>query len=339
MGTAAALWSAYRMRWKRRRLLFRAVRKRWQIKPLVKRTTAIRPDDILLFATIRNEADRLPFFLDHYRKLGVGHFLFVDNGSDDGTLALLRDQTDVSLWKSDHSYKLSRFGMDWLTLLLVRHGHGHWCLTVDADELLIYPDHETRPLPDLTAWLDAQGQRSFGALMLDLYPRGRVSAQTYAPGQDPTEILQWYDPEGYTTKYQADLDNLLIRGGVRGRKFFATEPERAPTLSKLPLVKWNRRFVYVSSTHSALPRRLNRVRGAGAETLPSGVLLHTKFLHTIIGKSREEKQRKEHFENSRLYEAYYDQLIADPDFHGVQSVRYVGWPGLAEAGLMRRGNW
>ena len=56
------------------------------------KTGQIAPDDILAMATVRNEVVRLPFFLDHYRKLGVGHFLFVDNGSDDGTRAYLEGQ-------------------------------------------------------------------------------------------------------------------------------------------------------------------------------------------------------------------------------------------------------
>ena len=52
--------------------------------------------------------------LDHHRKLGVRHFLIVDNASTDGTAQLL-DQPDISLWTTSASYKASRFGMDWLT--------------------------------------------------------------------------------------------------------------------------------------------------------------------------------------------------------------------------------
>lgn len=339
MMTASDLWSAYRMRWKRRRLLFRALRKRDQIRPLQDRSAAIGRGDILLFATVRNEAERLPFFMDHYRRLGVRHFLFVDNASDDGTGAYLAAQPDVSVWQTSHSYKLSRFGMDWLTVLLARHGHGHWCLTVDADEILVYPDWERRDLHALTGWLDRHRVPSFGAIMLDMYPKGRVSDETYAPGQDPAEVLQWFDAGGLRTSYQKDLANLLVRGGVRERMFFASQPDRAPTLSKLPLVKWNRRFVYVSSTHSALPRRLNAVRGDAAADQPSGVLLHSKFLPSIIAKSAEEKHRQEHFAVSTLYDRYYDALVGDPQFWTDQSLRYEGWEQLVDVGLMRRGQW
>ena len=156
--TGSSLVGRYKLRLRRKKLLWRAIQNRRQLSEIARRTDQIRPRDILLFASVRNESLRLPYFLEHYRNLGVRHFLIVDNDSDDETVALLRDQPDVSLWHTPGSYKDARFGMDWLTWLMRRYGHGHWTVTVDADELLIYPDHDSRPLPELTAWLDAQGQ-------------------------------------------------------------------------------------------------------------------------------------------------------------------------------------
>jgi len=317
----------------------RAVRKRRQLVEIKHVKHADGREKIYLFSTVRNEITRLPFFLDHYRAQGVRHFFFVDNDSDDGTTEMLCDQPDVSVWRTHHSYKLARFGMDWLTWLMMRHAHGHWCVTVDADELLVYPDSDQRHLCDLTRWLDENNRQSFGAVMLDLYPKGRIANATYRAGQDPTLTLNWFDAGNYHEKYQPALQNLLIRGGVRGRVFFATQPDKAPTLSKTPLVKWNRRYAYVSSTHSLLPRRLNAVRGATAVDMPSGVLLHTKFLDLVIEKSREEKTRQQHFENSALYQPYYDNLIANPDLWSPQSVQYKGPAQFLDLGLMSRGNW
>jgi len=117
MNISGELWHAYKLRWKRRRLLYRAIRKRHQLKSVVNRTGQINPDTILAVSTVRNEIVRLPYFLAHHRKLGVGHFLFVDNGSDDGTIEFLGKQPDVSLWVATDSYKESRFGVDWVTWL------------------------------------------------------------------------------------------------------------------------------------------------------------------------------------------------------------------------------
>jgi len=220
------LWGAYRLRWKRRRFLFRVWRKRGQISCKVDRTAQIRADAILAFSTVRNEIVRLPYFLDYYRGLGIDHFFFVDNGSDDGTTGYLADQPDVSLWVTNHSYRLSRFGVDWLGWLQWQYGHGHWCLTVDADELLVYPDCEARGLRELTGWLDDRGLPSFGAAMVDLYPKGPMTEAKYVPEQDPTEVLCWFDTGNYRSRTHHYYGNLWIQGGVRERVFFADEPDQ-----------------------------------------------------------------------------------------------------------------
>jgi glycosyltransferase involved in cell wall biosynthesis len=333
------LWQAFRLRLKRRALIARAIRKRRELTRVTNRTSAIRKGHILCTMVVRNEAVRLPHFLAHHRRLGVDHFLVVDNASTDGTAALLADQPDVSMWSTSGSYKASRFGLDWQNWLLLRHGHGHWCLTLDADELLVYPYWETRPLPALTRWLDEHGIESFGALMLDLYPEGRLSERDYRAGEDPLSILRWFDSGNYGVQVQPRMRNLWIQGGPRARLLFANDPRRAPTLNKIPLVKWHWRFAYVNSTHSALPVRLNAVYDETGGERISGVLLHTKFLHTIIEKSAEEKARRQHFADPSRFGDYYDGLIADPVLHCAASREYSGWRHLEALGLMSRGGW
>lgn len=334
-----SFWHAYRLRWKRRRFLFRIWRKRHQIAATADRTDQIGQDSILAFATVRNEMVRLPYFLDHYRKLGVDHFLFVDNDSDDGTAAYLAQQPDVSVWATKHSYRLARFGMDWLGWLQMQYGNGHWCLTVDADELLIYPHHEQRDLRALTAWLDGQGQASFGALMLDLYPKGPLGDATYTTGDDPTKTLGWFDADNYRHQVHRYYKNLWIQGGVRARIFFADEPARAPTLNKTPLVRWSWRYAYVSSTHQMLPIRLHDVFDFEGGRKASGVLLHTKFLPVIAEKSAEELVRGQHFENTALYQSYHQDLTRNPDLWYEGSCPYHGGAQLVDLGLMFKGDW
>ncbi len=329
---------AYRQRWKRRGLLWRALRARAALHAVADRTAAIRAQDILCFVTVRNEGLRLPFFLDHHRRLGVRHFLIVDNDSDDGSPAMLAAQPDVSLWRTSASYRGSRFGMDWINALLARHGSGHWCLTLDADEILIYPDWQARDLAALTAWLDARRAPAFAAFMLDLYPKGPLAQAVHRPGDDPVTVLPWFDASGYSREHQTRWHNVSIRGGVRRRVFFADWPAHAPHLHKTPLIRWHWRYAYLSSTHIALPRRLNR--GFHPGPLPTGVLLHTKFLPQVLEKSAEEKQRRQHFTHAERYDDYYDRLLANPDLWDPQiSVRYQGWQHLMALGLMQAGDW
>jgi len=120
------VWQSYRLRLQRKRWRIRAFRKRRELRPVADRTAQIKPDDLLVFSTLRNERIRLPFFLDYYRKMGVNHFFVVDNDSGDGSRQYLEDQPDVSLWHATASYKRARFGVDWLNWLQMKHAHGHW---------------------------------------------------------------------------------------------------------------------------------------------------------------------------------------------------------------------
>lgn len=330
---------AYRLRWKRRRLLWRAFRSRRALTVLADRTAAIRPGQVLAVTTLRNEALRLPWFLNYYRTLGVGHFLMVNNGSDDGSVEMLAAQPDVSLWQTGASYRDARFGLDWMTWLQIRHAHGHWCLMVDVDELLIYAHHDRRDLHALTGWLERQGRNCFGAHMLDLYPKGPVAAQTHAPGEDPLDVLHWFDAAPYRAQRQQPLGNLWVQGGARERMFFADDPRRSPTLNKIPLIRWDRRYAYVNSCHSALPRQLNAAYGGPGDSAPSGVLLHTKFLPDIVSRSAEEKTRQQHFHTPADFDHYYDDLTASPDFWTPSSTRFTGWRQLHDLGLLSPGGW
>ena len=330
---------AYQMRLRRKRLLIRALRKRRELTPVVKRTSKIRKGDTLVLTTLRNERIRLPYFLQYYRDRGIDHFLIVDNDSSDGSREFLADQPDVSVWHTASQYRRSRFGADWLNGLARRYGHGHWCLTVDPDEFLVYPFCDTRPLKALTDHLDTYRRKSYPALMLDMYPKGPFDAQPYAEGQDPLEIACWFDAGNYMISRNPEYHNLWIQGGPRGRIFFSNDPAKAPSVNKIPLIKWHRSYAYVDSTHMALPRALNHVYDREGGELPSGALLHTKFLHTFKEKAAEELVRKQHYKGSREYRAYHETVGQQPDLWCRFSERYINWRQLEILGLISPGNW
>lgn len=334
-----SIFSRYRLRLERKRWRIRAFRKRRELTPVVSRVSLISPGDILLYSTLRNERIRLPYFLRYYRDLGVDHFLFVDNDSTDGTREYLSRQPDVSVWESSHSYKRARFGVDWLTWLQGKYGHGHWTLTVDADEFFVYPFCDTRPMRALTDWLDASSIKAFSAMLLDMYPKGPIDAQPYRDGQDPFEIAAWFDSGNYLISRNNLYGNLWIQGGPRARMYFTDKPERAPALNKIPLVKWDRNYAYVRSTHMLLPRGLNQVYDDWGGEKASGCLLHAKFLDTFTAKAHEEMQRRQHYADSHEYKSYKAGMNDHPDLWCKWSERYINWRQLEILGLMSKGNW
>ena len=323
----------------RRRLQIRAFRKRRELVSSVDRTRSIGDGAVLAVVTIRNEKPRLPYFLDYYRQLGIDHFLFVDNGSVDGGHEMLADEPDVSLWRTEASYRKSRFGNDWLNWLRFLYGHGHWTLSVDADEFLIYPFCDSRPIQALCDWLDQSGHRAFGTMLLDMYPRGTWQDAVYRAGENPFEAASWFDPGNYMISRNARYGNLWIQGGPRARVYFDDAPEKAPSLNKIPLVRWDRRYTYVASTHMLLPRGLNLVYDdAGGEKM-SGCLMHAKFLDSLAEKAEEEVTRREHFARGREYDAYHRKSTGPNGLWSEWSEQYIDWRQLELLGLMSKGNW
>ena len=333
------LISSYRMRLRRRYWRLRALRRRRQLTTVRDRTRTIASGAILVASTMRNERVRLPYFLDYYRRLGAEHFLIIDNDSQDGTADYLQAQPDVSLWTTKASYARAAYGVDWLNWVLRQNAHRHWCLTVDVDEFLVYPFCDTRPLRALTDWLDAGQVRSFGAMLLDMYPKGPIGRRAYREGEDPIGIASWFDAGNYMIERNPLYGNLWIQGGVRARRFFGDDPWKAPALNKVPLVRWHRDYVYVSSTHALLPRGLNFTYDPAGGEKTTGLLLHAKFVSTFLDRAQEEAGRAEHYRNAAEYEAYAEGLDTETDLWCRASERFVNWKQLELMGLMSKGNW
>lgn len=301
-------------------------------------TAAIRPGDVLLFATLRNEAIRMPYFLEYYRRLGVRHFLLVDNQSDDDFAELVADMPDVSVWYTESSYRDANFGMHWLNALLRRYGCGHWCVTCDPDEFLVFPYQGDRQLPELAGHLEGLGRRSLCCVMLDMYGEQPVSGTQYERGADPFAVAPFFDGTGYVQDH-GWLREIKVMGGVRRRFFFSETPQLSPSIHKTPFVKWRYSYSYFLSMHQLVPEWLNIPHGKVANA-PTGCLMHFKYFSLVQEKVAEELVRKQHWDDSFEYRQYHSKLDSlEKSLVYEKSVRFRDWRQLVELGFMNRGQW
>ena len=302
-------------------------------------TGNIRKGDILLFCTLRNEAFRIPHFLEHYRAMGVRHFIFVDNGSDDEFQQTVRDDADISVWYTEASYKQSGFGMLWLNHLLRKYGCNHWCVVCDPDEFLVFPYSDQRNLYELTDFVACERRKSFFCLLLDMYSDLPVEETHYDADKLPAEVCPYFDSVGYVQTVNRRVLNIWVQGGVRRRVIFKNNPASAPALNKTPLVKWKWNYSYISSTHALVPRHLN-VPHHFNYLMPTGCLLHFKFFSVLQEKAAEEQVRNEHFMNSLEY-VHYDKHTSEKTSPLIyeKSAKYEDWRQLVRLGLMNIGKW
>jgi Glycosyl transferase family 2 len=88
------------------------------------------------YVVVRNERIRLERLLSYHRRIGVEHFLVVDNESTDGTSELLSNMQDLTCYSAVGSYKKARFGVNWVNFIASYSLRNRWVLILDADELL-----------------------------------------------------------------------------------------------------------------------------------------------------------------------------------------------------------
>lgn len=320
------------------------------------------PGELRLFTKCRNELLRLPAFLRHYRQLGVERFFFADNASTDGTFEYLTSQPDVHVFRTQGRFSEARGGTDWLNALLAQFGVGGWCVTVDVDELLVFPGAERVQLPALTRHLDATGAEALGCLLLDLYPEGRLRDAVYQSGAELIAAAPFFDASPYRTQPYHECPGFLTYGGVRERFFYpearandlkrrahvtayhrlllkaplvrelpqvrARRPVFPPCLTKVPLVRWERDTRYLNVNHFVSPRKV---------APESGVLLHFKLLGDFHARAQDEVARGEYYDGAIEFRRYSARLRDNPEavFMCELSTRFEDSEQLVRLGLMR----
>jgi len=282
------------------RAVVRTALRRAEVREVTRRP-GLATARIVAVLVVKDEAPRLPFVLEYYRRLGVDHFLVLDNRSTDGLRALLLPEQDVSLFAAEGVYGRARFGNDWVNGLLRRHCVDKWVLWIDADELLVFSERPEARLPELVDELERRGRRSLQALMLDMYSDRPAAENVVGPGEDPAAVCRLYDRSGYVRYTDPHTRTTWIKGGVRGRLFFSDDVWRGPALNKSPLVRWQPHYQFLKSAHELWPAHLN---GGGAPF--GGVLLHFKFTSTAARKMVDTELRSQHTAEYDAYDAVYE---------------------------------
>jgi hypothetical protein len=294
------------------------------------RNIPLDPTEIRAFMVVRNEALRLPFMLRHYFKRGVDRIFVLDNDSTDDTqsIALSFDNTHLFHTKDIFAHKGA-----WVDLLLRRYGGGCWCLVLDADEMIVYPDFEIISLRELCHFLDRRSFDALDCVLLDMYPDRPLTEVKYTREADPLLIASWFDKASYTEFDAGPSDwhasNILhqgpsrLLGGMRERVFGVQA-----CVSKLPLVKFRNSIALSLGAHLIQGARVADLRGA---------LLHFKFLDDFAANVRREIAREQYWNKAQEYKGYGAALSLDPNLNLMSPIseKFTSSSQLVALGVMR----
>jgi hypothetical protein len=306
--------------------------KQAQLTKIDARRIEFAPDDVLCIVGVKNDISRLPFFLEYHRKLGIDQFLYLDNGSDDGSTEYILSQDDCHCFHTEGSHFANNIDPpNWSNAVLNTFCKGHWCVVLDGDELLVYPGSEQLPLQNFCRFLDDTGADSMSAYMIDMYADGPASAFSYRQGQPFVEAAPFFDPKlGWFKPMPGSFPSMLMLGGVRERLFWRGRHSDPPCLSKVPLVKWRTGMRYLVAQHMINQAEFSPVTGA---------ILHFKFLTGFQLRTEVEMLDNAQVSEKSLEErqAYLTVLKEQPDLtiRNSSSVRFRDTKQLVDLGWIK----
>ena len=230
-------------------------------------------NELLVISVVRNGELYIKSFMDHYRAMGVTHFVFLDNGSTDQTLEMLCAQDGVTVLQTDAPYQ--KYENTMKRYLAERFSAGRWNLCADIDELFDYPFSDRLSLYDFLRYLNDNSYTAVLSQMLDMFSEVPLAELESKPDDLLKEKYIYYDISAirkteYRWSIRSNPDIKMHWGGVR-KAVFGTDNG----LTKSPLVLMDGNVKTFITWH--------HVKGARvADT--SCLLMHYPFVSSFCAK-------------------------------------------------------
>ena len=289
---------------------------------IVRKSEPGSPEKPIVVLCVKNDLQRIQMLVDHYRKLGIEKFAFLDNDSDDGTFEWLTEQADVDLFRCSEPYQ-TPVKEGWINRIVSYYGFDRWYIVTDSDELCTYIGAETHPIGDVIAYAKKNGIKRLKGLTLDMYPNGKLYRKTDHIQQD----YCWMD---YNTYYERDKQVGRVHynefwGGPRYRRM-----NSRITLSKWPVVYWEKGTIS-DSAHFQFPHDLL----PGCECCIG--ILHYKFidhdLETYKSRALDGSGFSSGLNHYKLYVGG-DEENGNPGFLFADSIVFNGSESLKKVSLL-----
>jgi hypothetical protein len=218
------------------------------LKRLDSRPIPNNREEIRAFMVVLNDSVRLESTLKHYRQLGISRFFIVDGGSTDGTLEALVAAPDVHAFSAAEEDPVGL-----INALLEAFGVGHWTVTVEPGELLIYPHCEELAVPLFCRYLSHVGSEALACVSIDMYAASPIGDVVHQPGSSLLNTCRYFDAAPYRVVQTDVCPQFEIHGGLRERAFPQLPSNPHPVLSRVPLVRWKAGMRYLRGTANITP--------------------------------------------------------------------------------------
>jgi len=262
----------------------------------------------------------------HCKKIGIEHFVFIDNGSTDGTIEFLSQKDNVDIIKSNTKYQtLAREA--WINRVLCHYGYNHWYLVVDSDEMYNYVGSENIKISEHIGELEKKGIKRELSFMLDMYSKGKLFAKT----ENFLDECCYFDTDTYSLVQYRRF--IRITGGPRNRVFEEDGKNKEFMLGKYPLFLFEKGDLQTNS-HFTFPFYKN------VNVPCTSVLMHYKFIGNDIEKYIKRVEEKNYSNGSEDYKAYINKYENEENtsFYYEKSEKYIDSKSLLKINILSKLN-
>jgi hypothetical protein len=301
----------------------------------------------VVFLFVRDEDYFLPYFFDHYRRIGFEEFLVYADRCSAPTLDFLAAQSDTTVLTGDYE-----FGQTFGTQLtgeprqlcsLLKESSvellpDRWVLIADADEFLIFPP-PIRTISEFIKLLSQKSQPYATAPMVDMYPQ-HLAMRNYPPTVGPFDVSIFFDAGPYYSWNPTNVMPDVHHAGVRHRLLqllaqrypsdvFAIYGERRispPAIYKVPLLR-----------HGAGIRRIgDHAIAIGTSSANGAALAHFKFTPCLDRKIAVALEEGQYFRGSVEYKVLALAMAKLPfePLAGPQTRQFTGPESFVAANLI-----
>ena len=277
--------------------------------------------DAIVLCVVKDGESLVQAFIEHYLSLGFKHIVFLDNGSTDATIEVIKSYEQTTLVASDKPF--GTYLVIFKNFLLQTFGRGCWCLIADVDDVLHFPLE--RSLHNVLRYLNENSYGTVCIQMLDMFSKAGMPLPTSEPAdttaKTSADTKQW-NLATLTSVFNAyDLSNITRSPYVR-----KLQPKTHPGIQFLyggirkTVFKGNcfltkeammfvRRGTRLESSHLLKRFLLKRFFLKRSEVADfSAVFLHYKFTEDFYGTTVKAIEAENHWHKSKEYKAYFSVL-------------------------------
>lgn len=276
----------------------------------------------IIICVEKNDLKKVKTLIEHHKSLGFQYFVFIDNGSTDGTIEFLKKLDNVDIIASETEYyTLAKEA--WENRILFYYGFDKWYLILDSDELFNYIGSEKNLINDHIKMLENRGIKRELSFLVDMYSKTSI----FSSSEDFKNDFCYFDYNTY--KLQANRRFIQITGGPRYRNFISKGKHKEFMLSKYAFFYFEKGDIQ-SNSHYTFPFYKN------LNLQPTSVLMHYKFVDNDLEKykkiiksgnysdgSEDYKLYMQNYEKNRNLNFYYKDSIKFINSHSLQKINIL----------------